>query len=497
MNGQSNNAATAVTGREPDAPAGTKRTARKAPLGKLRSPAFLLILFLCLLDFEGCRSIPNVRELVAKNEIAEAPPQVVGAHGPLSLKVSKELIARIANEVEATDILGRNVALVEAITGRPLILGNRVTLLHDGPETFASMTEAIRNARDHINLETFILRDDEVGRPLADLLIRKREEGVEVNVMFDSVGAKQTPGEFFERMRKSGLKLLEFNPISSLRLFGRWNINNRDHRKILVVDGKIAFTGGINFYEVYSKSSRVHFRERKHPRVRYYWRDTHIRVEGPAVAEFQRLFLSMWRLHGGPELSQAEYFPPLQKEGESLLQVIASSPEQPIPHIYLTYLSAISAAGRTIHVANAYLVPDDALLEALADAARKGVDVKIIVPSFSDFWLPFHAGRSNYSRLLRSGVKVYERCCAVLHSKTAVIDGVWTTVGSSNLDHRSFLHDAEVNAVIVDAAFSSRMEEMFAEDLAHSDEILLEDWEKRPFTNRIKEWIAQRFKYWL
>jgi cardiolipin synthase len=426
----------------------------------------------------------------------DVPPKIVGPKGMLSKQESEAVMDRLKRQVNATDILERHVALMEAVTGSPLIAGNRATLLCDGPDTFSAMTKAIRNAKDHINLETFIFRDDEVGRPLVDLLLEKQAEGVNVNVIYDSFGALRTPADFFERMRAGGINVLEFNPVGPLDLMGKWKINNRDHRKILVVDGRIAFTGGVNFYRVYAgSSSEVVFD--KDDGLQYYWRDTHIQIEGPAVAELQKLFLDMWKSQSGPALPKGKYFPELEKEGNSIVQVVASTPQEPNRSIYTMYMSAIMNAQKSIHIANAYLVPGNRMLKSLADAAQRGVDVKIILPSSSDFWMVFYAGRFNYSYLLKSGVKLYELHGAVLHSKTAVIDGVWSTVGSSNLDSRSFLHDAEVNVVILGRDFADAMEAMFGSDLAGSQEILPEEWEERPYRDRIKEWTAQLFRYWL
>lgn len=467
------------------------------PVDRENRSTLLLVIALALFFLVGCASLPNVKQLVRVHELEPAPPRVSDFAGPLSMKESHALISRLRQEAVPTEILKRHIAWVEAISGQPLIAGNKVALLCDGPETFAAMGEAIRKATDHINLETFIWRDDEVGRALADLLIRKRREGVRVNLLYDSFGAVRTPDPFFERMRANGLNVLEFNPIGAAVRPGGWSINNRDHRKILVVDGKIAFTGGINFYRVYSRSPSEFRKGKDGPEGKNYWRDMHIQIEGPAVAEFQNRFMEMWRLQGGPYLSGRGYFPPLQEVGSSLVRVIASRPDQPIPSVYATYVSAVTHAERSIHLTQAYLVLDEGMLEALSDAAQEGVDVKIIVPSFSDFWPPFYAARYNYSRLLRAGVRIFEMKGALLHSKTAVIDGVWSTVGSSNLDSRSFMHDAEINAVVLGQDFGSLMEAVFEQDLAASVEITAGEWEKRPLSDRLKERVARLFKYWL
>jgi cardiolipin synthase A/B len=461
-----------------------------------KRPSIITVVFLSLLFLFGCKTIPEIKDLISEYDIEVSPPIILDAEGPLPVQESQAKIRALRQEADPTDILKRHIAWEESLTGQPLIAGNKVELLCDGPQTFASMGEAILNATDHINLETFIWRDDEVGRPLADLLIRKRKEGVQVNAIYDSFGTLNTPRSFFDRMSANGINLIEFNPIGVSVLSGGWSINNRDHRKVLVVDGKIAFTGGINFYRVYAESPSNVSWMKADPQMEYYWRDMHVKIEGPAVAEFQKCFMEMWSFQNGPDIS-GNYFPSLEEVGDSLVRVIASTPDQPISSIYATYISAISHAERSVHLTHAYLVMNEDMLEALSEAPRKGVAVKIIVPSFSDLWLPFYAARYSYSRLLKAGVRIFEKQGALLHSKTAVVDGVWSTVGSSNLNSRSFLHDAEINAVILGRDFGIRMEAVFEKDLARSDEILLHEWERRPIMGRLKERIARLFKYWL
>jgi cardiolipin synthase len=220
-------------------------------------------------------------------------------------------------------------------------------------------------------------------------------------------------------------------------------------------------------------------------------------VEGPVVAEFQKLFLATWDKQKGETLAPRNFFPQLTNKDKEVVRAIGSSPDEPYSLIYATLISAISSAETSVHLTNAYFVPDPQLLAALTDAAQRGVDVKIILPSNTDIWLVFHAGRSHYADLLRGGVKIYERRDALLHSKTALIDGVWSTIGSTNLDWRSFLHNEEVNAVILGQAFGAQMQTMFDADLAASDPITLEKWQQRPLGNRVKEIAARMWEYWL
>jgi cardiolipin synthase len=270
---------------------------------------------------------------------------------------------------------------------------------------------------------------------------------------------------------------------------------HRDHRKILIVDGSVAFTGGVNISRVYSGSSRsAEHRERK---VEEAWRDTHVQIEGPVVAEFQKLFLDTWARGKGPELSKRNYFPELKRKGRDLVSVVGSTPGQENRITYIMYVSAFVYAERFIHLTNAYFVPDEQTVEALTNAARRGVDVRLILPGTSDEGTAFHAGRSYYTELLESGVKLYELRSSMLHSKTAVIDGVWSTVGSTNMDLWSFLRNDEVNAIILGQDFAEEMEMMFQTDLQQSREILLARWKKRPFKDRLREWFTRLFRHWL
>jgi cardiolipin synthase len=294
-----------------------------------------------------------------------------------------------------------------------------------------------------------------------------------------------------------GVQVLEFNPINPLAGNKKeWLLNNRDHRKLLVVDGRIAFIGGINISESYSSGPSSKSARKKGVNT-VGWRDTHLQIEGPVVAEFQKLFMNTWSKQKGQPLTQKNYFPKLDKQGDEIVRAIGSASADPHSLIYLTLLSAIANAEQRVYLTNAYFVPDPQLLKSLTDAARRGVDVRLVLPSYSDSWTVFHAGRSHYTKLLRAGVKIYERRGAVMHSKTASIDGVWSTIGSTNLDWRSFLHNDELNAAILGRDFARQMDAMFAKDLAESDAIDLDRWKHRSLMLRLKEWLARLAEYWL
>lgn len=462
------------------------------------SALFKLLLFSGALGYllisGGCATLPKADNLAEAAPEGNAPPTIVGAHRQLSPRASRSLINRLEGRDLPSDMLERHIAVEETISGRPLTAGNRVTLLVDGPATYAAMSRIIQGAAEHVNFETFTYEADEAGRGFASLLLQKASERVQVNLVYDALGSIHTPHAFFQHMRRGGIQVLEFNPLNPFEIRSGRFITHRDHRKILIVDGSIAITGGVNITSLYSGAvSRSSSRED----ARMSWRDTDVLIEGPAAAEFQKLFLDTWKRQNGPELAGRNYFPPQKKMGDELVRVIGSVPGQENRDTYLMYLAAITFAAKTIHLTSPYFVPDKQMLNALIGAAARGVDVKIILPSQSDSEMTLFAGRSHYSSLLKAGVQLYELRDAILHAKTAVIDGVWSSVGSTNMDLWSFLRNDEVNAVILGRDFAAQMEAMFVRDLERSDRIDLESWKRRPFHERMREWISRLFGYWL
>jgi cardiolipin synthase len=440
----------------------------------------------------ACSSLPQI----PPPPPTTASPRLVGASGELPPERSTAILDAIERRSGSSELLARHLAIEETITDLPLVVGNRVTLLEDGPATYKAMYVAIRAAKDHINLETYILEDDEIGHQLADLLVEKRAQGVEVNVIYDSVGSISTAESYFERLREHGVNIAQFNPIVPLDAKRGWEVNQRNHRKLLIADGKVAFTGGINYSSVYSGGS---FRRpsRRPASSGVPWRDTHLRIEGPVVGEFQKLFLQTWAGQGGPSLGDRQYFPALERKGTQIVRAIATAPDTRPSLLYLTLTSAIAHAERTIHLTNAYFVPDPQFIQALKAAAQRGVDVKLILPSQTDFWAPLYAGRSHYFDLLQAGVEIYERQGALLHAKTGVIDEVWSMVGSSNLDWRSFVHNYELDAVVLGPEFAGEMEAAFDRDLAQSTRIQLAAWNNRSLASRARELAARIWEYWL
>lgn len=460
-----------------------------------------VLLLAPLLILSGCATLPDTRNDLATLPLE--PARLTNTQGLMSAKASATVLDKLDTKGNA-DLIDQHLPREQAINpGSPLVLGNKLTLLQNGPETYRTMFAAIRSARDHINLETYIFDDDEIGQQFADLLLERQAAGVQVNVIYDSIGALGTATSFFERMRAGGINVLEFNPVNPLEdIDNALKLNNRDHRRQLIIDGRIAFTGGVNISATYSsapsgKRGKKHEQEDDEDNKEDGWRDTHLRIEGPIVAQFQQLFLQTWARQKGQPLAARQYFPPPVARGDQIVRVVGSKSGDEESQIYLTLISAIESAQQSVHLTIAYFAPDEQLRNALTDAARRGVDVKLVLPSYTDSSPIFHLGRSYYSELLESGVAIYERKGAIMHAKTASIDGIWSTVGSTNLDWRSFLHNDEMNAIIVSREFAAQMDVMFKHDVSESHEIVLEEWQRRSPLLRIKEQSARIAAYWM
>jgi len=376
----------------------------------------------------------------------------------------------------------------------PLVPGNRVELLVDGPATHKAMLAAIAGARDHVNLETYILEEGGVADQFARALEKKAAEDVKVSVLYDRVGSLGTPREYFERLEKAGIRTCAFNPVREVS-----KVNNRDHRKILVVDGRVAFTGGINVSEAYTSTSFLTRRrsDSEQKKAKEGWRDTQVRTEGPVVAQFQRTFLDAWLLQDCGPSPEARYFPKLGPRGSSSARLVKADPQQRESEMYGQLLGAIGGAKQRVWLSFGYFVPDPRTKQTLIDAARRGVDVRLVLPGFSDFWAPVYAGRSHYQELLAAGVRIYEWHEALMHAKTAVIDSRWSSVGSTNLDWRSFVHNYEADLIIVDSNFAREMEKRFRLDLEAATPIDPQAWQDRGTLSKVKEWVARQWQYLL
>ena len=448
-----------------------------------------------VLVLAGCSALPTVNPDMAP--AGAAPVQLQAASGRiLSAERSREIIARATEGGASGDVVARHLAIEQAVSDAPLTIGNRVALLENGPATYRAMLAAIAAATDSINMETYILEEDGAGQRFAEALLARQAAGVQVALLHDSVGTLGTSKAYWQRLTDGGIKVLEYNPVNPLKAKAGWEVNQRDHRKLLVVDGRTAIMGGINISAVYSGSAPRRLASAPSQKG-LPWRDTDLQLDGPVVAELQKLFLANWEQQKGEPLGARDYFPKLERQGNEIVRAIGSSPAGPFSAIYVTLLSAINSAESEILLTNAYFVPDPQLTQALIGAVARGVEVKMILPSVTDSSLVFHAGRAHYEELLAGGVKLYERREALLHAKTAVIDGVWSTVGSTNLDWRSFLHNEEVTAVVLGAGFGSTLRDAFERDLAVSDAIALEAWRQRPVGVKVKEAFARLWEYWL
>jgi cardiolipin synthase len=438
----------------------------------------------------ACASVPDPDRYLQVAAREAETPRVVGPRGPLSAAESRRVLDRLRQEAGDTDLLRRHLAIEEAVADTPLVAGNKALVIEDGPDTFAAMLEDIRAAKRHINAEFFIVDADGFGREFADALIEKRRQGLSVNLIYDAIGSIGTPGAFFDRLREAGIRVLEFHPLNPLK--GK-NPNDRDHRKILVVDGRVAYTGGINISSVYGLPGGPKESQHGHKgsAAGEVWRDTQIRLEGPVAAEFQKLFLEQWRKEAKEELPDADFFPTVPAAGKAVVRVIATSADKAKPEFLATFISALRNAENSVSITQGYFAPPEEELAALKEAAARGVSVRLVLPQKTDQPKVVFAGRRRYQDLLDAGVEIYERRGVLLHAKTAVVDGVWSVVGSANLDYRSVLYNDEVNAVVLGTEFGEEIEAMFARDLAASDRIDPREWRERPFFGRVKEWFAQ------
>jgi cardiolipin synthase A/B len=483
------------------------------PRRSSRFAAFILGMTL-LAGLAGCALPPDVDAVDSHTAHGSASPRLSGVRGPLTEKQSRAILDRLRRDNPSSDILQRHLAFEEAIAAHPLTIGNKTTLLRDGEATFAAMFKAMAAAKHHINLEYYIFEDvEQDGKHLADLLIAKQKTGVQVNLIYDSQGSGKTPSEVFDRLKQAGVHTLEFRPLNPFSANKSYSINDRNHRKILVVDGTLAVVGGINMSTVYASSglgsgrgvpasdekggAQVPPDDNSTTPAKDRWRDTDLQIEGPAVAELQQLFVQHWHEETDEPLSDRGFYPAIKDVGNQIVRIVGSTPADSIPQFYVTLVSAIRSAETRIWLSAAYFIPTHQEREALEDAARRGVDVRLLLPKRNDSALALDAGRSNYTDLLESGVKIYELRDAILHSKTAVIDGVWSAVGSSNFDGRSVLFNDEVDAVVVGRETAAQLETSFERDLQDSDRVDLSAWKDRPIGQKLRELLSRVTAYWL
>ena len=356
--------------------------------------------------------------------------------------------------------------------------GNRITPLANGDEIFPSMLEAIRGARRTIDFETYIYWSGRVGKEFADALSERARAGVRVHLLVDWVGSGRLDAKLLEEMEAAGVQVRKYHP---LRWYTLSRMNNRTHRKLLIVDGRVGFTGGVGIADKWSG----HAQDEDH------WRDSHFRLEGPAVAQMQAAFMDNWMKTSGEVLHDEDYFPDEEAAGTAKAQLFKSSPGEGSESVRLMYLLSIASARRSIRIAASYFLPDDLSIETIVAARRRGVPVEIIVPGTKiDAEVSRKASRARWGDLLRAGVVIYEYQPTMYHCKIMIVDDVWVSVGSTNFDDRSFRLNDEANLNVYDAAFADSQIRAFEADKLHARRITLAEWEHRPLKEKLLEHAA-------
>lgn len=364
---------------------------------------------------------------------------------------------------------------MSSLLGPTLLPGNRITGLLNGNEIFPAMLEAIHAAQKTITFETYIYWSGDIGKSFSDALSERSRNGVAVSVLIDWVGSAKMDTELLQSMEDAGVEVVRYHPVSWYTLS---KMNNRTHRKLLVVDGKIGFTGGVGIADKWLGDAQ----DPEH------WRDSHFRLEGPAVAQMQAAFIDNWIKTTGKVLHGPDYFPPLGKTGESHAQVFRSSPDEGAESVRLMYLLSIASARKTVDIANAYFVPDDLSLDTLVAALRRGVRVRILTPGkHTDSEIVRQASRARWGRVLEEGAEIYEYQPTMYHCKVMIVDGLWTSVGSTNFDTRSFRLNDEANLNILDVEFAVRQAKIFDEDVSQSRQITYQMWKDRPWKDKLRE----------
>jgi cardiolipin synthase len=364
---------------------------------------------------------------------------------------------------------------MSVMLGPPLVPGNRAQVLVNGDAIFPEMLRAIRGARRTITLETYIYWQGKVGEAFTDALSERARAGVKVHFMYDALGSGKIDKSYVERMKQAGVQIQSYNPV-------RWHslatLNNRTHRKLLVVDGRVGFTGGVGIADEWAGNAR-NANE---------WRDTHFRVEGPAAAQMQAAFMENWIEKTGAVLHGEDYFPEIEPDGPHLAQVFIASPGGGGESMQLMYLLSIASAANSIRLSASYFVPDNVEIRTLVAALKRGVKLQIIVPGpLIDNKVVRRASRARWGELLEAGAEIYEYEPTMFHVKVMVVDDVWTSVGSTNFDTRSFSTNDEANLNVYDAGFAVEQNRIFQDDLKRSRRVSLEEWKNRPQAEKLWE----------
>jgi cardiolipin synthase len=370
---------------------------------------------------------------------------------------------------------------IGTLLGPALIGGNRVTNLENGDQIFPAMLAAVQSAQQTINFETYIYWSGDIGKRFAQALEERARAGVKVHVLIDWLGSQRIEEDLLDEMRDAGIEVRLYHP---LRWYHLSRVNNRTHRKLLIVDGKIGFTGGVGIADQWLGNA-------EHPDS---WRDSHYRVDGPAVAQMQAAFLDNWIKTTGAVLQGVEYFPPLESQGTADAQVFTSSPSGGGDSMQLMYLMSIAAAEKSIDLSAAYFVPDQLTRQVLIDALERGVKVRILVPGeHMDVEIVRRASRDGWGDLLEAGAQIHEFQRTMFHCKMLIVDRLLVSVGSTNFDNRSFRLNDEANLNVYDREFAAHVSDIFEKDLDGSRRVTLEQWRKRPLRERALERLASIF----
>jgi len=362
-----------------------------------------------------------------------------------------------------------------------LTINNQVVVMNSGKDTFDQIIQSIKAARHHIHLEYYIIEDDLIGNIIKNLLIEKASEGIEVRLIYDDVGSWSLSKDFLKELSAGGVQVFSFMPVRSYRFANK--INYRNHRKIIVVDSEIGFVGGINIADRY-----LHGRN-----YSGFWRDTHLMIQGDAVLSLQVIFAMDWYFMSGVLLQDDRYFSRFPVEGNVMLQIAASGPDSDWSSVMQTYYAAIATATRYVYISTPYFLPNEGIMLALRAASLSGIEIKILLPDQNDSYFTNWGSRSYLSELLEAGIEVYFYTKGFTHSKLMMVDDVFCTVGTSNMDVRSFDQNFEVNALIYDTLTTSKLKKAFFEDLKHSYSLTMEKHKSRSTYDKLRESVARLF----
>jgi cardiolipin synthase len=375
--------------------------------------------------------------------------------------------------------LGALVPSIVGLTQSSLEKGNQVTLLQNGDGLFPPMLRDIAGARESVHVESYIWWEGEICNELAKLLALKAREGVEVRLLLDASGGRKLDKTLETIMLDAGVQVRKFHP---LRISNLGRMNNRDHRKMVVVDGRIGYLGGFGF----AKEWTGHAQDKDH------WRDIGVRITGPVVNRLQGAFCENWIEETGEITAGEKYFPPVPPAGTTSAHVAYTSPSGSVSSVQLLYYLAISAAKHEVLIQNPYMLPDDDAINAMAAAVKRGVDIRIMVPATDSTDSPIvqHASHHNFGTLLKNGIKVYEYKKTLLHQKVMVVDGLWSCVGSTNFDDRSFQHNDEISMAFVDPRLAGELRATFADDMKFAQQRTFKEWRDRPLWHKAIDGIA-------